>query len=67
MTDLTRRAFMKIGSVAGAVLAGKAVGSRLGVQKAYAADGGGGFQAANGGMPGLAYAPTERASPACMS
>ncbi len=52
MKDLTRRNFMKIGSAAGAVLAGTAVGSKLGVQKAYAADGAGGFQAASQFMPG---------------
>ena len=37
---------MKIGSVVGAVLAGATAAGKIGVQKVYAADDGGGFQAA---------------------
>jgi predicted peptidase len=51
---------MKIGSAAGALFAGTAIGRKLGVQKAHAADGGGGFQAATMSLPG---APGEKKDP----
>lgn len=50
MSNLTRRAFIKIGSIAGAVLGGSAAGSLLGLQEASAAGGPGGFQAATEDM-----------------
>jgi predicted peptidase len=46
MRDLTRRNFMKIGSAAGAALAGTAAGSTLGARGVHAADAQEGFQAA---------------------
>jgi predicted peptidase len=46
MTDLTRRGFVKIGSAAGAVLAGAATTGRLAVQEAQAAQNANGFQSA---------------------
>ena len=46
MTDLTRRLFMKVGSLAAATFAGMATTAKLGVQEARAADNQGGFQAA---------------------
>lgn len=49
MKDLTRRGFMKVGSAAGAVLAGAAAAGKLGVQEASAADANG-FQAATSVM-----------------
>src|SRR5579871_5420053 len=50
MTDLTRRDFMKAGSVAGAVLAGTAAAGKLAVQQTRAADNANGFQAATSVM-----------------
>lgn len=46
MSNLTRRGFIKIGSVAGAMLSGAAAGSLLGSREAAAAGPEGGFQAA---------------------
>ena len=46
MAVLTRRLFMRVGSLAGAVLAGAAATAKLGAQTARAADNQGGFQAA---------------------
>jgi hypothetical protein len=52
MKDLTRRGFMKVSSMAGAVLAGSATG-KLEAQQAPEGNAGG-FQAAGGrGCPGL--------------
>ena len=50
MSNLTRRGFIKISSVAGAVLSGAAAGSLLGAQEAVAAGPAGGFQAATEGV-----------------
>jgi len=52
MSNLTRRGFIKISSVAGVVLSGTAAGSLLGTQEAVAAGPAGGFQAATEGMDG---------------
>ncbi|WP_417069701.1 prolyl oligopeptidase family serine peptidase [Niveibacterium terrae] len=52
MSNLTRRGFIKIGSVAGAALAGGAGSLLLGFGEADAAEGASGFQAASEAMTG---------------